>query len=186
MLFRTGRDRLRDRFEREFKAVFPSLNGTALRLTRDSDDAADLVQEAAVRAFDAFERFDGQNFKAWMLRILTNLYINKYRQRQRTGNQPSLDEETMDEPVAALTEIPDQQILANLLEDEVEAALAAVPEIFRTAVVLSDIEGASYDEIAEMLEIPVGTVRSRIARGRAHLRGSLERFAIERGYLRQD
>jgi RNA polymerase sigma-70 factor, ECF subfamily len=186
MLFRTGRDRLRQRFEREFQGVFSSLYGTALRLTRDSDDASDLVQEAAVRAYDAFERFDGQNFKAWMLRIMTNLYINKYRQRQRAGHQASFDEEGVDEPVAPLAEIPDNQILENLLEDEVEAAVAAVPEVFRTAVVLSDIEGLTYDEIAEALEIPVGTVRSRIARGRAHLRGSLERFARERGYLREE
>jgi len=165
--------------------VFPSLYGTALRLTRDREEASDLTQEALVRAYEAFDRFDGRNFKAWMLRILTNLYINKYRKRQREGTSGSLDDELAMEPVALANEAPDRQLFDEMLGSEIEEALAKVPDVFRTAVILSDLEGLSYDEIAEATEVPVGTVRSRIARGRAFLRKELENFALERGYLKQ-
>lgn len=184
MLFRRG-DARRERFERMVEEVFPSLYSVALRLTRDRDEAQDLAQEATVRGYEAFDRFDGRNFKNWMLRILTNLYINRYRKRQRTGPTTSLDdEETHFEPVAAAEEAPDRQVFDGMLSGEVEAALAEVPDVFRVAVVLSDIEGLSYDEIAEALQIPVGTVRSRIARGRAALRNRLMAFAVEQGYLK--
>lgn len=165
--------------------VFSSLYGTALRLTRDREEASDLAQEALVRAYEAFDRFDGRNFKAWMLRILTNLYINKYRKRQREGAGTSLDEDQALEPVAPVGEIPDRQVFDEMLGAEVEEALARVPDVFRTAVILSDLEGLSYDEIAEATEVPVGTVRSRIARGRAILRRELENFALEQGYIKR-
>lgn len=167
------------------EGVFPSLYGTALRLTRNPEDANDLCQEAVVRAYEAFERFDGANFKAWMLRILTNLYINRYRKIQRTGTASSLDEEDAFEPMAAAENAPDRLVFDEMLGGEVEEALAKVPDVFRTAVILSDIEGMSYDEVAEATEVPVGTVRSRLARGRAILRRELESFAIARGYLKQ-
>lgn len=165
--------------------VFSSVYGTALRLTRDREEASDLCQEALVRAYEAFDRFDGRNFKAWILRILTNLYINKYRKRQREGTSGSLDDEQSLEPMAAADEAPDRQVFDEMLGAEVEEALSRVPEVFRTAVILSDIEGLSYDEIAEATEVPVGTVRSRIARGRAALRKELETFAFEQGYLKK-
>jgi RNA polymerase sigma-70 factor, ECF subfamily len=184
MLFRRG-DARRERFERMVEEVFPSLYSVALRLTRDRDEAQDLAQEATVRGYEAFDRFDGRNFKNWMLRILTNLYINRYRKRQRTGPIASLDDEDLHiEPVSSPDEAPDRQVFDSMLSGEVEAALAEVPEVFRVAVVLSDIEGLSYDEIAEALQIPVGTVRSRIARGRAALRNRLMEFAVEQGYLK--
>lgn len=185
MLF--GRkDAKRDRFQRMAESVYSSLYGTALRLTRDKEDADDLTQEALVRAYEAFDRFDGQNFKAWILRIVTNLYINRYRKVRRFGKTASLDDdESSYEPVAPAEGEPDRLFLDNLLGHEVEEALAQVPEIFRTCVILSDIEGLTYDEIAEAVEIPVGTVRSRIARGRAVLRRELERYAVEQGYLKQ-
>lgn len=164
--------------------VFPSLYGTALRLTRSPEDASDLSQEALVRAYEAFDRFDGRNFKAWMLRILTNLYINRYRKIQRTGTSSSLDEEEAAEPAAPATEAPDRQVFDAMLGAEVEEALAKVPEVFRMAVILSDIEGMSYDEVAEATDVPVGTVRSRLARGRAILRRELDRFAREEGYIK--
>src|SRR5580658_10024812 len=97
MLF--GRRDKREDFERQAERVFPSVFGTALRLTRSREEAEDLAQEAMVRAYDAYDRFDGSNFKAWLLRIVTNLYINKYRQRQRGPNLGSLDEEGAAEPV---------------------------------------------------------------------------------------
>jgi RNA polymerase sigma-70 factor (ECF subfamily) len=175
----------RERFERMAEDVFPSLYGTALRLTRSPEDASDLSQEALVRAYEAFDRFDGRNFKAWMLRILTNLYINRYRKLQRTGLSSSLDEEDAAEPVAPADEAPDRQVFDGMLGAEVEEALAKVPDVFRLAVILSDIEGMSYDEVASATEVPVGTVRSRLARGRAILRRELESYAQEEGYLKQ-
>lgn len=183
MLFRKG-DPQRDRFERMAEEVFPSVYGTALRLTRDREDASDLSQEAIIRAYEAFDRFDGRNFKAWILRILTNLYINRYRQRQREAPTGSLDEEGAYEPVAPEGSIPDRMALDEMVGAEVEEALSKVPADFRTAVILSDIEGMSYEEIAQATEIPIGTVRSRLARGRAILRRELESFAREEGYVR--
>ena len=165
---------------------FSSVYGTALRLTRNPDEAQDLTQEALVRAYEALERFDGRNFKAWILRILTNLYINRYRRLKRTGTAGSLDEENAIEPTAPVEEIPDRQLFDRLLGAEVEEALAKVPDVFRIAVILSDLEGMSYDEVAEATEVPVGTVRSRIARGRAILRRELEAYARAEGYLKDD
>jgi len=184
MLFRRG-DPQREKFQKLAESVYPSLYGTALRLTRDRDDASDLSQETLVRAYEAFDRFDGKNFKAWMLRILTNLYINRYRRKRREGPTSSLDdEENLVEPVAPADQAPDRQMFDHMLGAEVESALAEVPDVFRLAVILSDIEDMSYDEIAEVTQVPVGTVRSRIARGRAALRQRLEDYAREQGYLK--
>jgi RNA polymerase sigma-70 factor (ECF subfamily) len=182
MLF--GKRDKRDSFERQAEKVFPSVLGTALRLTRSREDAEDLAQEAIVRAYDAYERFDGANFKAWMLRIVTNLYINKYRQRQRGPQLGSLDEEGVVEPMSAESEIPDRVLLDETVGAEIEDALAKVPEDFRLAVMLSDLEGLSYQEIADITQVPIGTVRSRIARGRSILRKALEDYARREGYLR--
>lgn len=183
MLF--GRRDRREAFEKQAERVFPSVYGTALRLTRSREDAEDLAQEAIVRAYDAFERFDGTNFKAWILRIVTNLYINRYRQRQRGPQLSSFEEETVLEPVADEGEVPDRQLFDSLVGAEVEEALKNVPEDFRTAVILSDIEGLSYQEIADATDVPIGTVRSRLARGRALLRKQLESFARQEGYLKE-
>lgn len=182
MLF--GKRSQREAFERQAEKVFPSVFGTALRLTRSREDAEDLAQEAIVRAYEAFDRFDGSNFKAWMLRIVTNLYINRYRQKQRTPHMASLEDEGAVEPVALEGDEPDRLLFDNLVGAEVEEALAKVPEDFRVAVVLSDIEGLSYQEIADATDVPIGTVRSRLARGRASLRRQLEEYARTEGYLK--
>lgn len=182
MLF--GKRDKRDSFERQAAKVFPSVLGTALRLTRSREDAEDLAQEAIVRAYDAYDRFDGANFKAWMLRIVTNLYINKYRQRQRGPQLGSLDEEGVIEPMSAESQIPDRVLLDETVGAEIEDALAKVPEDFRLAVMLSDLEGLSYQEIADITQVPIGTVRSRIARGRSILRKALEEYALSEGYLK--
>lgn len=137
-----------------------------------------------VRAYDAFDRFDGTNFKAWLLRILTNLYINRYRQRMRGPSLGSLEDEGAVEPIAPETEIPHRQILDQMVGTEVEEALKKVPDDFRIAVLLSDVEGMSYQEIADATGVPIGTVRSRLARGRALLRRELEVYARSEGYLR--
>jgi len=183
MLF--GKQSQRDSFEREAERVFPSVFGTALRLTRSREEAEDLAQEAIVRAYEAYDRFDGANFKAWMLRIVTNLYINRYRQKQRGPSLGSLDEEGMLEPISSEVEVPDRVLFDNLLGAEVEEALGKVPEDFRLAVILSDIEGMSYQEIADSTNVPIGTVRSRLARGRSMLRKALDQYAKKEGYLKQ-
>jgi RNA polymerase sigma-70 factor (ECF subfamily) len=174
----------REAFERQAERAFPSIFGTALRLTRSREEAEDLAQEAIVRAYEAFDRFDGSNFKAWILRIVTNLYINRYRQRQRNPQLGSLDEESITEPAADEEEAPDRIIFDELLGQEVEAALAKVPSDFRIAVVLSDIEGMSYQEIADATDVPIGTVRSRLARGRAMLRRMLKGYAEKEGLVK--
>ncbi|MCH8275725.1 MAG: sigma-70 family RNA polymerase sigma factor [Armatimonadetes bacterium] len=172
----------RDRFERAARAIFSSVYSTALRLTRSREEAEDLTQEAMVRAFEAYERFDGRNFKAWMLRILTNLYINRYRKSKRQPDVGSLEAEEGLE-VADKTLGPEQELFDRLLSDQVEEALASLPDEYRMAVVLSDIEGMSYDEIAKAADVPIGTVRSRLARGRAMLRKRLLEYAVKEGYL---
>lgn len=182
MLF--GKRDPREAFERQAEKVFPSVFGTALRLTRSREEAEDLAQEAIVRAYDAYDRFDGTNFKAWMLRIVTNLYINKYRRRQRGPQFGSLEDEGTMEPMSSEAEIPDRLLFDEAVGGEVEDALKKVPEDFRTAVILSDIEGMSYQEIADATEVPIGTVRSRIARGRSILRKELESYARQEGYLK--
>ncbi len=183
MLF--GKRDKRETFERQAEKVFPSVFGTALRLTRSREQAEDLAQEAIVRAYEAFDRFDGTNFKAWMLRIVTNLYINKYRQRQRGPQVGSLDDEGVQEPMSAESQVPDRVLFDEAVGAEVEEALKQVPDDFRMAVILSDIEGLSYQEIADATKVPIGTVRSRIARGRGLLRKALEGYAKQEGYLRQ-
>lgn len=182
MLF--GRKNPREAFERQAEKVFPSVYGTALRLTRSKEDAEDLAQEAIVRAYDAFDRFDGSNFKAWILRIVTNLYINKYRQRQRGPMLSSMEDDGVLEPVADSGTEPDRQLFDEMVAEEVERALSNVPEDFRMAVILSDIEGMSYQEVADVTGVPIGTVRSRLARGRAILRRQLTDYARREGYLK--
>lgn len=181
-----GRRDKRDAFERQMERTFPTVFGTALRLTRSREEAEDLTQEAVVRAYEAFDRFDGMNFKAWILRIVTNLYINRYRQRQRGPLLNSMDEEGAPEPMAAESIVPDRILFDERLGSEIEEALARVPEDFRITVILSDIEGLTYQEIADATEVPIGTVRSRLARGRAMLRKSLESFAKREGYIREN
>jgi RNA polymerase sigma-70 factor (ECF subfamily) len=173
------------RYERDLQQVYDSLYRAALRMTRDETQAVDLVQEATIRGFEAYDRFDGKNFKGWMLTILTNLYINKYRSRQRGPQFRSTDDEFAQELVGDEREAPDYQVFDDLLGDEVEAALAKVPDNFREAVILSDIEGLSYDEIAESLKIPIGTVRSRLARGRRLLREQLRNYALREGFIKK-
>jgi RNA polymerase sigma-70 factor (ECF subfamily) len=184
MLF--GKRSKREEFEKQAEHVYPSIYGTALRLTRSRDDAEDLAQEAIIRAYEAFDRFDGQNFKAWILRITTNLYINRYRSQQRAPQLASMEEEYVAEPMSSELEEPDRLVFDEMLGAEVEEALAQVPEDFRLAVILSDLEGMSYQEIADATGVPVGTVRSRLARGRAALRKHLLAYAKKEGYVKEN
>ena len=177
-------------FEADALPYLDQLYRTALRMTRNPTDAEDLVQETFVRAFSAFRSYrQGTNLRAWLFRILRNTYINSYRKAQRTPFTGSADEltdgqlldiESRDGSGARSAEI---EALDRLGDDDINDALASLPEDFRTAVVLADIEGFSYKEIAEIMDTPVGTVMSRVHRGRKALRRLLEGYAQERGLI---
>ncbi len=179
-----------ERFERDSMPLMDKLYGAALRMTRNPTDAEDLVQETYVKAFAAFDSFvDGTNMKAWLFRILTNTYINIYRKKQRqpyqTGTDDLTDWQIHEAASHTSTGLRSAEVeaLDHLVDAEVRDALAAVPEEFRLAVYLADVEGFSYNEIAEIMDTPVGTVMSRLHRGRRLLRDQLTEYATARGFI---
>ena len=176
------------RFERDALVFLDQLYGAALRMTRNPADAEDLVQETYLKAYAAFASFtEGTNLKAWLFRILTNTYINIYRKRQRQPFQTGTDDLSDGQLYAAVShtstglQSAESVALDRLADEDVVAAMAQVPEDFRMAVYLADVEGFSYKEIAEIMDTPVGTVMSRLHRGRKLLRGLLADYAVERG-----
>jgi RNA polymerase sigma-70 factor (ECF subfamily) len=179
------------RFERDALVYIDQLYSAAMRMTRNPHDAEDLVQETYAKAFAAFHQFkDGTNLKAWLYRILTNAYINSYRKKQRQPIQDSSEQiedwqlaraETHTSSGLKSAEV---QALERLPDSDVKAALQQIPEDFRLAVYLADVEGFAYKEIAEIMETPVGTVMSRLHRGRGQLRTLLADYARERGLVR--
>jgi RNA polymerase sigma-70 factor (ECF subfamily) len=175
-------------FEREVMPHLPALYGVALRMTKNEGDAEDLVQEAVLRAYRFFDSFEaGTNCKAWLFRILTNLFCNRYRERER--EQEILDEvESSDanlgQFVGGAPRDAETALLGRMLSRDVERALAEVPNEFRLAVILADLEDFSYKEIAEIMDCPAGTVMSRLYRGRKILQKSLHNYAVEQGILK--
>jgi RNA polymerase sigma-70 factor (ECF subfamily) len=169
--------------------LMPSLYAAALRMTRNASDAEDLVQETYLKAYRGFGGFEqGTNLKAWLYRILTNTYINIYRAKKRRPEESELDEVEdlylyrriggLEAAMAGRS--AEDELLERFTDHEVKQAIEALPENFRMAVLLADVEGFAYKEIADILDIPIGTVMSRLHRGRKALQKQLYEFAVER------
>ncbi|MXW00083.1 MAG: sigma-70 family RNA polymerase sigma factor [Holophagales bacterium] len=179
-------------FEAEVLPFMDSLYSTAYRMSRNRQDAEDLLQETYLRAYKYYDKFqEGTNFKAWLFKILKNTFINRYRKRQRQPLKNSFDEiegsfesKLLESPLTARGATPEEELMVDALDQDVQKALEALPEDYRTAVELADLQGLSYREIADQLGIPLGTVMSRLYRGRRKLEAVLLQYAREHGYIR--
>jgi RNA polymerase sigma-70 factor, ECF subfamily len=180
---------LKERFERDAVPLLSGMYSSALRMTRNPSDAEDLVQETFLRAYRGFAGFqEGTNLKAWLYRILTNTFINSYRKKQRepkTVPDENVEDWYLYDRLAAQSSEASAEatVLEAMPDEDVKAALDALPEAFRMAVLLADVEGFSYKEIAGILDIPIGTVMSRLHRGRRALEKALWQKTRERGLV---
>src|SRR6056297_1029174 len=174
-------------FEKEIIPHLDAMYNFALRLTSDPSDAEDLVQDTIVKAFRFFSSYEkGTNAKAWLFRILKNSYINNYRKQSKKPNQVDYDEvsefyETIRADRTDTSDLEDK-MFRELIDDDISNALEELPEDFRTVVLLCDVEGFTYEEIANMLDVPIGTIRSRLHRGRNLLKAELMDYAEKRGF----
>ena len=183
---------LAERFEREALPLLDQLYGGALRMTRNPADAEDLVQEAYMKAYQGFRSYKpGTNLKAWMYRILTNAYINNYRKAQRRPAEYATDDitdsqiaETASHTSSGLRSA-EVEAMALLPDEEIRAALMDLNEDYRMVVYYADVEGLPYKEIADIMATPIGTVMSRLHRGRKQLREALKDVAKDRGFIRE-
>ena len=184
----------RSDFERQALVHTDALYGAAYRLTRNPRDAEDLVQDTVLRAYRFWASYQqDSNCKAWLLRILTNTFINEYQRRRRSreildaanAEQATTDGVLVHEAGQSMRD-PERALLDRSVSDDVQRALDSLPEDFRTAVVLCDVEGMAYKDIADIMECPVGTVMSRLFRGRKLLATALRDFAISEGYVKPE
>jgi RNA polymerase sigma-70 factor (ECF subfamily) len=184
----------RETFSVDAMQYAPQLFSTALRMTRNRADAEDLMQETFTKAWRAFDSYQqGTNLRAWLFRILTNTYINKYNSQLRKPVETELDEVeelylfkrlgAFDQ--SQLSQSAEDQMLEMFTDDEVKNAIEELPESFRIPLLMSDVEGFSYKEIAEILEVPIGTVMSRLHRGRKAMQKMLYEYARERGLVNE-
>lgn len=176
-------------FEREALPHMDALYNFALKMTGDSDDANDLVQDTYLKAFRFFDKFErGTNSKAWLFRILKNTFINNYRKKSKEPDKVDYEEvENFYEnvkPFSSDSSHLEKEIYDNLLDDEISSAISSLPDDFKTVIILSDIEGFTYDEIADFVDCPVGTVRSRLHRARKMLFAKLYKYANDKGYVK--
>ena len=177
----------KEEFEREAMPHMILLHNYAYKMTGNELDADDLVQDTYLRAYRFFHKFEkGTNCKAWLFRIMKNLFINNYRKNQKQPNKVDYDEienffETIKSDKLDSNDLQ-EKVFANLLDDELTRALNSMQDDFKTVVILCDIEGLSYEEIADFVQCPVGTVRSRLHRGRKMLQQKLLSYAKKRGY----
>jgi RNA polymerase sigma-70 factor (ECF subfamily) len=177
-------------FENDAMQYAPQLYSAALRMTRNPADAEDVVQETFLKAYRAYDSFtEGTNLKAWLYRILTNTYINKYRKKQRRPSEVELGElqdlylyKRLGEHSGAQVSA-ESEALDMFVDEDIVEALESLPENFRLPVLYADVEGFSYKEIAEILDVPIGTVMSRLHRGRKALQRKLWNLAVERGLV---
>ena len=180
-------------FERDAMEFAPQLYSAALRMTRNPADAEDVVQETYLKAYRGYDSFqEGTNLKAWLYRILTNTYINKYRKAQRRPSEVELGElqdlylyKRLGEQSGA-AESAERTALDMFVDDDIIEAIEALPENFRMPVIYADVEGFTYKEIADILDIPIGTVMSRLHRGRKALQRRLWDLAVEHGLVEPD
>lgn len=186
-------EELAQRFERDAMPLLDQLYGAALRMTRNPADAEDLVQETYIKAFQSFRSYKpGTNLKAWLYRILTNAYINNYRKAQRRPAEYATDDITDSQiaETASHTSIglrsAEVEALEKLPDEEIRDALMSLKEDYRMVVYYADVEGLPYKEIAEIMGTPIGTVMSRLHRGRKQLRDALHNVAVERGFLKEE
>ncbi len=179
-------------FERDALQYAKQLYSAAMRMTRNPSDAEDLVQETFLKAYRAYNTFEeGTNLKAWLYRILTNTYINRYRKESRRPSEVDLGavedfylyRRVGSEESAEAARTTEDRVLDGLVESDIKKAVEDLPENFRLPVLLADLEGFSYKEIAEILDIPIGTVMSRLHRGRKAMQKSLWEFARNRGLV---
>lgn len=180
----------RKSFEAEALPHMEALHRTALRMTKDKNDAEDLVQEAFVKAYRFWDRFEsGSNCRAWLFKIMTNIFINEYRSKSRSPmsvNVDDVDDSFLYGQLASVesTGNPEELFLNKILDDDVTAAIEELPDDFRVVVVLAFIEGFSYEEIAEIVDLQLGTVKSRLHRGRKLLQKKLLDYAVRNGFIK--
>jgi RNA polymerase sigma-70 factor (ECF subfamily) len=187
---RQANDR-RQRYEAEALPHMDALLRTASRMTRNESDAEDLVQEAMTKAYRSWDKFEsGTNCRAWLFKIMTNMFINEYRSKSRTPVSVSVDDIDDGFLYGQLSptgsqRTPEEELFARILDDDVKSAIAELPDDYRLVVVLSFVEGFSYQEIADIVNLQLGTVKSRLHRGRKLLQKKLYDYAVKNGYLRK-